>query len=65
MSLHLRGPPSGSVAPPQRRVLIRGVGAVVVAHAGVDDHDGPLEASAAGTGEGYLGRGGVVRGAAA
>lgn len=56
---------SGSVAAAQRRVLVRAVGAVVVAHAGVDDHDGPLEASAPGTGEGDLGRGGVVRGAAA
>lgn len=55
---------SGSV-PPQCWVTVGGVGAVVVADARVDHHHGSFQQSAGGALEAHLGRGGLVRRAAA
>ena len=51
--------------PPQSRVSERCIGAAVVAGARVDHHHGPLQQPAGRASEGHLGRGGLVRRAAA
>lgn len=55
---------SGPISP-QSRVTVGGVGAVVMTNTRVDHHHGSLQQSAGGAVEGDLGRGGVIRRAAA